>query len=195
MASLLRTPESAPQRMARRIRLKSYRCGAIYDMGSAGGVGCRKDASVLALTKKTGYALMALKYLATLGDGELASARTIAARLGVPAPALMNILKELAAGGYVRSVRGVRGGYCLERSPAEVSLADVIHDLEGPGCLCGDGPLPECTCGLFEPCLACHPVRRVHRRLKNVLETLSLAEIVGPAAGAVERKGEVVDAR
>ena len=177
--------------------MKSYHCGAIY------GVACGKDALVLALTKKTGYALVALKHLATLGEGELASARTIAGRLGVPAPALMNILKELAANGYVRSVRGAHGGYCLARSPAEISLADVIHDLEGPGCLCheesadSDQP-PECTCGLFEPCPACHPVRRLHRRLKRFLETLTLAKIVEPlsAAGAdAGRRGEVVDAR
>ena len=50
---------------------------------------------MLALTKKTEYALIALCHLAHAGAEEVVSARDIAVRHGVPLPLLMNVLKCL----------------------------------------------------------------------------------------------------
>ena len=81
---------------------------------------------MLALTKRTGYALVAMAHLAKLPDGELSSAREIAEQFGVPSSLLMNVLKDLASAGYVESVRGARGGYRLGVDPAEISLNDLV---------------------------------------------------------------------
>jgi Rrf2 family protein len=140
---------------------------------------------MLALTKKTGYALVAMGYLARLGDGQVASARQIAAELDVPGALLMNVLKELAAAGYIESVRGARGGYRLACDPDEVSLADVLFALEGPvrlsECLLGQaGRDGECSETLMARCQAGGPLHRVQRKLSDFLKKVSLAEIVTP---------------
>lgn len=141
---------------------------------------------MLALTKKTGYALVAMGRLAQLGEGEVASARQIAGELDVPLAGLMNVLKELAAAGYIVSIRGVRGGYRLACDPKAVSLADVIAALEGPvrlsECLVGHaGHEGECSRSLMARCPVGGPLHRVQRKLSDFLKRVSLAEIVSPA--------------
>ena len=149
---------------------------------------------MLAFTKKTGYALVAMSHLAGLEPGQVASAREIADLFGVPTSLLMNVLKQLAGAGYVESVRGSRGGYRLAREPDQISLADVVAALEGPirlaECIVGTtDDKSECTCRLMARCPVADPVHRVHRKLKDFLVKVTLAEIVNPAREAAGPKG------
>ena len=49
----------------------------------------------------------------------------------VPANYLVQILIELKAQGIARSVRGKQGGYLLARTPAEITLGDVLRAVHG----------------------------------------------------------------
>jgi len=140
---------------------------------------------MLALTKKTGYALVAMCHLAGLDGEKLASAREIAGLFGVPTALLMNVLKELAGAGYVESVRGARGGYRLARAPERINLADVVAVIEGPVRLAecvteAAADDSECTCRLMASCPISDPMHRVQRKLRDFLKKVTLAEIVGP---------------
>ena len=64
---------------------------------------------MLALTKKTDYALIALSELARR-EAEVLSVRELSERHRMPLPLLTNILKNLTRAGIVVSVRGVLGG-------------------------------------------------------------------------------------
>ncbi len=64
----------------------------------------------MGLTKKTDYGLTALVHLARNDPQKLDSARVIAGHNGMPVSLMMNILKELAACGFMESGRGVQGG-------------------------------------------------------------------------------------
>ncbi len=148
---------------------------------------------MLALTKKTGYGLIAMTHLAGLADGEVSSSREIADKFGVPISLLMNVLKELCASGYVESVRGSRGGYRLTRRPEEISLADLVTAVEGPIRLaeCVTGDVADGTgaiCKVMDRCPIADPVHRVHRKLRDFLKNVTLAEIVEPAGAIVEGK-------
>jgi len=139
---------------------------------------------VLALTKKTGYALVAMTHLATL-DGGTASAREVAHLVGAPVALLMNVLKQLAAGGFVESVRGARGGYRLARPLDAINLADVVETMEGPvrlaECLARPGARHECTGERMARCPIVDPVHRVQRKLNDFLKKVTLADIVETA--------------
>lgn len=150
---------------------------------------------MLAFTKKTGYALLAMAHLAELGDGSLASAREIAETFGVSTSLLMNVLKELAAAGYVESVRGAHGGYRLAVRTDELTLANLVEALEGPVRLAqcvtdeaADGE--ECTCEVMARCPVTDPFHRVQRRLNDFLKKISLAEIVEPSAALTPQTPE-----
>jgi Rrf2 family protein len=149
---------------------------------------------MLALTKKTGYALVAMGHLSELDRGALASAREIADLFDLSVSLLMNVLKKLASAGYVESVRGAHGGYRIAVDPEEISLADLVGVLEGPVRLAEcvtevAGNDAECTCQVMANCPVADPVHRVQRKLKDFLASVTLGEVVKPAAAATESKG------
>ncbi len=131
-----------------------------------------------------------MTHLAKLGPKRLASAREIAEEYGIPMALLMNVLKELASAGYVRSVRGAHGGYRLARSPAEVNFIGLLETLEGPmklaECVLGEVNDADvhATCKVMPHCPIADPVHRVHRRIRDFLSNLTLADVLTPAKGA-----------
>ena len=144
---------------------------------------------MLTLTKRTDYALNAVLHLSRR-PGEVTSAREIAERYRLPLPILTNILKSLTRAGLVTSTRGARGGYQLARDPANVSLHDLIAAIEGPyqfvQCLGTDenGEPKEDVCVRQSHCPVRGPVRRVHEKVKALLETVTMAELANGHADA-----------
>jgi Rrf2 family protein len=88
--------------------------------------------SPLGFPAKTSYGIAALMELAGVhASGEVLQVAEIAARQGIPERYLEQMMTSLRRGGLLRSIRGPRGGYQLTRTPESVSLAEVIHCLEG----------------------------------------------------------------
>ena len=134
---------------------------------------------MLALTKKSEYALVAVCHMARVGQ-RVVSAREIAEQHEVPLPLLMNVLKKLNRGRVVRSVRGARGGYSLAVPPARLNLATVIEAVEGPVRLVNCVPGPEGTrrgCSRTDICSIRWPVRKVHERLLEFLTGITVADL------------------
>jgi Rrf2 family protein len=86
----------------------------------------------LQISRKIDYGLRAMVFLASMSPEEVVPFREIARRMDVPEEFLAKILKTLVSRKLVQSTRGARGGYRLARSPAEISMLDVIEAVEGP---------------------------------------------------------------
>lgn len=136
---------------------------------------------MLALTKKTDYALIALAHLARCGRG-VVSARELSGVSHVPLPILTNILKTLAQAGLVTSERGAAGGYALARTANSITLHELINTIEGPFHLVQCAPGAEANhrepCELEGCCTIRQPAHRVHDRMREFLESVTLAELV-----------------
>src|ERR1700730_19038114 len=87
---------------------------------------------MLRLSKKADYALIAMKHLAMRGDRGSSSAREIAEQYDIRIELMAKVLQRLVRRGLLVSHQGTRGGYQLARMPAQISVADVIHAIEGP---------------------------------------------------------------
>jgi Rrf2 family protein len=143
--------------------------------------------TLLSLSKKTDYALIALAYLAE-HPGRTASARQIADERALPPPLLMNILKDLHHAGIVRSSRGTKGGYQLAVDPASVSLHKMIIALEGPVRLieCANDNCEHETaaeaeeCRVSGRCAVQAPLQALHHRLVRFLQDVTLADVILP---------------
>lgn len=137
---------------------------------------------MLTLTKKTEYALIALSHLARREE-RVICAREIAEASGISQSILTNVLKTLATADIVISERGSCGGYGLVRSLASISLHELITVVEGPfrfvQCAIVDGVLDKTPCELESTCPIRPPAQKIHDRLKQFLEQVSLAEILG----------------
>jgi len=149
---------------------------------------------MLALTKKPGYGLIAMSHLAGLKDGQVASAAAIARLFGVPQALLMNVLKELAAAGFVQSVRGAGGGYRLARRPRDIHLAELTGAVERPvrlaECVTKVAADGRCTRKMMARCPIADPVHRFHRKLNDFLQKVTLEEILNPPmVGAAPGEG------
>jgi Rrf2 family protein len=84
------------------------------------------------LSVKSDYAARAVLGLARhYPTGAARRVEDLASEQGIPANYLVQILIELKSQGIARSVRGKEGGYLLARSPAEISLGDVLRAVHG----------------------------------------------------------------
>src|ERR1700754_36342 len=97
--------------------------------------------TVLRLTKKADYGLMALKYLAEQAECDRsgqpahaasASAKTIAEAYLIPPQLLAKILQTLTRGGILVSTAGTNGGYSPARPASEINAFEVIRAIDGP---------------------------------------------------------------
>jgi Rrf2 family protein len=129
------------------------------------------------ISAKADYAVRATIELAAAGEGATVKGERLADAQQIPLHFLENILGDLKQGGLVATRRGPEGGYRLARSPADVSVADVIRAVEGPlASVRGDGP----ECLEYEG--SAEPLQRVWIALRGnvraVLETVSLEDLV-----------------
>jgi Rrf2 family protein len=83
------------------------------------------------VSAKVDYALRAMAELAAAPPG-LTTAEQLASAQNIPPKFLESILSQLRSAGLVASQRGAVGGYRLARPADEISIADVIRELEGP---------------------------------------------------------------
>jgi Rrf2 family protein len=131
---------------------------------------------MLRLSKKTDYALMAMKHLAVYGDRGSSSTREIAERYGIPVELLAKVLQRLVRRGLLVSQQGTRGGYQLARVPADISIADVVQAIDGPvtvtACSTEEG-----TCDQFAKCNVRDPLWRVRERILEALGECTIAEL------------------
>jgi FeS assembly SUF system regulator len=156
---------------------------------------------MLRITRQTDYAVVILTRFAQEGLGRIHTARDLAAETDVPLPTVSKILKMLARGGLLISQRGVKGGYRLARSPAEITVAEVIEAVEGPIAMteCAEASPGECD---KEPWC---PVRSnwqlINDAVHGALEGITLARMARPlefiravsplgAAALVEDEGD-----
>ena len=79
------------------------------------------------LTTRGHYSVKALLDLSLQPHYGPTSVRAIAARQSLPAPYLEKLLIEMRRAGLVQSVRGAQGGYQLARTPAQISLGQILE--------------------------------------------------------------------
>jgi Rrf2 family protein len=121
------------------------------------------------ITRQADYAVRAVLYLASLGDGGRAPTGQIARKQHVPPSFLAKIVSQLSVAGVLHTSRGARGGVSLARSPSEISLLEVIEVIDGPVALNECVTDPE-ACAYRDDC----PVHEIWCQAQaDLLHTLS----------------------
>lgn len=133
----------------------------------------------LKLSKLTDYATVILSLMAK-DETRRFNATDIAQQTGIALPTVSKLLKILQKAEILVSVRGVKGGYSLARSPAKISLATIINVLEGPIAL------TECNeshrgCEQAHGCRIQGNWHLINQRVHLALESVTLADMILPA--------------
>lgn len=82
------------------------------------------------ITRDTDYAVRALLYIAA-SSNQLVTTTELVENLNMPRPFTRKILQILQKRGFLRSVKGNRGGFSLARSPGKIYLQDLMRTFQG----------------------------------------------------------------
>lgn len=131
---------------------------------------------MLRLSKKTDYALLAMRHLAANADRGAVSARELAETYNIPTELLAKVLQKLVRGRFLESQQGIRGGYALARPATNMSVADVIQAVDGPLMVtaCSES---DHSCDQFSKCNIRDPLWRIKDRIVATLAATSVAEL------------------
>ena len=128
------------------------------------------------ISAKADYAVRAALELAAAEDPPV-KAESVAAAQGIPLKFLENILVDLRHGGIITSQRGPEGGYRLDRPADEITLAEVIREVDGPlASIHGDRPEATEYRGAAEELQTVWVALRASMR--SVLEGVTRADVV-----------------
>src|SRR3989304_2087644 len=123
---------------------------------------------MLRLSKKSDYALIAMKHLATRPGAASASAREIAEQYDIPIELMAKVLQRLVRRGLLASHQGTRGGYRLSKPSRDISVADIIQAIDGPLTVTACSTEAE-NCGQFAKCSVRDPLWRIKDRILAAL--------------------------
>jgi Rrf2 family transcriptional regulator, cysteine metabolism repressor len=145
----------------------------------------------LRLSTEVRYAIRALCSLAILSrEGGPVTAARLAEREDLSQRYLSLIFHQLKGAGYVKTVRGRRGGYELALRPEDITVASIICALEGPiapvGCLLPPGTEESSRCPNKECCISRPAWASLQREMERTLGSITIASLVAgwtPAAG------------
>jgi Rrf2 family protein len=87
---------------------------------------------MLSITSKSPYALRALVELHRLGDAEPVPIAELARRGEVPAQFLEQLFATLRRAGILKSQRGVKGGYSFGKPAEQITVLEIVEQLDGP---------------------------------------------------------------
>lgn len=133
---------------------------------------------MLRISKQIDYGILLLAQCTNGAGPGVHNARDLSTATGLPLPMVSKVLKNLARGGILESLRGVKGGYILARPPAEITVAAIVRALEGPIRLVDcDSEDPE-PCRLHDRCQVVSPMRSLAVAVRELLEHVTLEELI-----------------
>ena len=135
---------------------------------------------MLRITRETDYAILLLS--AMVPDPErTVSTAWLAQKAQLSRPMVSKVLKHLVRGELVSSQRGAQGGYQLNRSADDISVADIIRAIEGPIALAECVNIPnKQPCPRLPHCHVAGHWQLISRAIEDTLGNISLSAMNQP---------------
>ena len=129
------------------------------------------------ISTKSRYALNLMLALALHEDQNL-SVKTVSAMENMSEKYLEQVIPVLVRCGYVKSVRGAKGGYHLTKAPDEYTVGMILLAVEGgiAPVSCLDDEVNQCA--KCKECVTLDLWEQVERAISNVVDHVTLADLV-----------------
>ncbi|TWH48050.1 Rrf2 family transcriptional regulator [Sporomusa sp. KB1] len=128
------------------------------------------------LSTKGRYGVKAVLELAINQENGHVSIKAIAQRQKVSEYYLEQLFAQLRVAGIVKSIRGAHGGYSLNRSPAEITVYDIINVLEGSIEI--SDCIEDTVCDNIDCCATRLLWVRIKDSIDNVLKSTTLQDMI-----------------
>jgi FeS assembly SUF system regulator len=137
------------------------------------------DGAMLKLNKMTDYAVVVLGQMAR-DPGRVRTAAALSETTAIPLPTVSKLLKILAGVGLVTSHRGANGGYSVDRTAEQVTVAAIVQAIDGPIALTACVDDSEGQCEVSNSCPISGNWNRVNLAVRRALEDVTLADLLDP---------------
>lgn len=128
------------------------------------------------LSTKGRYGVKAMVDLAINYGGAPVSIKSISNRQSISENYLEQLFSPLRKANLIKSVRGAQGGYILSREPKDITVAEIMHVVEGPievsDCIEGSG------CDNSDFCATRLLWEKLKKSIDEVMESITLQDIV-----------------
>ncbi len=136
------------------------------------------------LSTRSRYGVRLMIALAAAGGDHSVFLKDIAASEDISEKYLSLIVIPLRAAGLIRSIRGARGGYILDREPKDITLRDIVEAVEGETCLVNCVKHPD-SCPRVPVCPTRDTWTHLSNTIKEAMAAVTLAQLV---AGREDKK-------
>lgn len=134
---------------------------------------------MLKLNKMTDYAVVVLGQMAR-DPGRVRTAAALSETTAIPLPTVSKLLKILAGVRLVTSHRGANGGYSVDRTAEQVTVADIVQAVDGPIALTACVDDSDGQCEVSSSCPISGNWNRVNLAVRRALEDVTLADLLDP---------------
>lgn len=134
---------------------------------------------MLKLNKMTDYAVVVLGQMAR-DPGRVRTAAALSETTAIPLPTVSKLLKILAGVGLVTSHRGANGGYSVDRTAEQVTVAAIVQAIDGPIALTACVDDSDGQCEVSNSCPISGNWNRVNLAVRRALEDVTLADLLDP---------------
>lgn len=121
-------------------------------------------------SKTCEYAIRALIFIAQKSkEGNRIGIKEIAAGIDSPEYFIAKILQDLSRKHFVQSAKGPNGGFYMEAENLQLSIADIVREMDGDKLFSGCGlGLKECSEN--HPCPIHNDFKHIRNNIKEMLE-------------------------
>lgn len=129
-------------------------------------------------SKTCEYAIRALIFIAQKSkDGSRIGIKDIAAGIDSPEYFIAKILQDLSRKGFVQSAKGPNGGFYMDAENLDLSIADIVRDIDGDKLFAGCG-LGLKLCSEERPCPIHNDFKKIRNDIKEMLEQSKIEHFV-----------------
>ena len=134
-------------------------------------------------TKSTAYALQALVELSKFDKP--VDVNKIAELTDLPKPFLAKLLQNLSKNGFIRSYKGIHGGFVLAKKPEEIKIVDIFKVLEDKDSIvfyCSSDK-KDCTRDRSDICSLWPFFAKIENEISKILDKYTLADVIRMRTG------------
>lgn len=102
--------------------------------------------------------------------------REIAASQGISEKYISRLMNPLNKAGFVRSIRGVKGGFVLAKNPTDITLLAVVEAMEGRVAVV-ECVTDKAFCAKSNDCSACEMWTGLSAEIRQAMAKVTLADL------------------
>ena len=135
---------------------------------------------MIKLNKSTRFAIYAIMELGENPE-EILTVKHIAEKYTISEHHVAKVMQQLVRVAMVRSIRGIGGGFQINKDPKEITLMDIVEIFEPlhiqRGCLLAGSPE---NCHQENACRIAEVFNEIQEQAYYTLKSLSIATLVSP---------------